>query len=93
MRYIRLNITQAYLKQLGLQHVRTAVAYPQSNGKIERYHRTLEEECVITILIDDFQSAGKHTITFRGNNLPSGLYIYTLSVREINISKSMLLLK
>ena len=35
-----------YLKQLGLQHVRTAVAYPQSNGKIERYHRTLEEECL-----------------------------------------------
>jgi putative transposase len=35
-----------YLRELGLQHVRTAVAYPQSNGKIERYHRTLEEECL-----------------------------------------------
>jgi len=35
-----------YLKQVGLQHIRTSVAYPQSNGKIERYHRTLHQECL-----------------------------------------------
>ncbi len=29
-----------YLKFAGLQHIKTSIAYPQSNGKIERYHRT-----------------------------------------------------
>jgi len=39
---------QQYLKEVGLQHIRTSPAYPQSNGKIERFHRSLEEECIRT---------------------------------------------
>ncbi len=35
-----------YLKLAGLQHIRTSIAYPQSNGKIERYHRSIHEECL-----------------------------------------------
>lgn len=35
-----------FIKLAGLQHIRTSVAYPQSNGKIERYHRTINEECL-----------------------------------------------
>ena len=31
---------------LGLKHVRTSPSYPQSNGKIERFHRSLNEECI-----------------------------------------------
>lgn len=34
----------SYLKFVGLQHIRTSVAYPQSNGKIERFHRSISEE-------------------------------------------------
>lgn len=33
-----------YLKFAGLQHIKTSIAYPQANGKIERFHRTIEEE-------------------------------------------------
>jgi transposase InsO family protein len=33
-----------YLKFAGLQHIRTSIAYPQSNGKIERFHRTIQQE-------------------------------------------------
>jgi hypothetical protein len=29
-----------------MTHVRTAPYYPQSNGKIERYHRTIKEGCI-----------------------------------------------
>lgn len=35
-----------YLKFAGLQHVRTSIAYPPSNGKIERFYRTIGEECL-----------------------------------------------
>jgi transposase InsO family protein len=35
-----------YMKFEGLQHIRTSIAYPQSNGKIERFHRTAGEECL-----------------------------------------------
>ena len=47
---------QIYLKEVGLQHVKTSPSYPQSNGKIERFHRSLEQECVRTtsmINLDD----------------------------------------
>lgn len=33
-----------FLKTSELQHVRTSIAYPQANGKIERFHRTINEE-------------------------------------------------
>jgi len=29
-----------------MTHVRTSPYYPQSNGKIERYHRTIKSECI-----------------------------------------------
>jgi len=37
---------QEYLKNLDLQHITTSFNYPQSNGKIERFHRSIEEECI-----------------------------------------------
>jgi len=37
---------QVYLREVGLQHITTSLHYPQSNGKIERFHRSLEEECI-----------------------------------------------
>ena len=37
-----------YLKEIGLQHIKTSVGYPQSNGKMERFYRTLGEECLST---------------------------------------------
>lgn len=29
-----------------MNHVKTSPYYPQSNGKIERWHKTLEGECL-----------------------------------------------
>lgn len=31
---------------LGMTHVRTSPYYPQSNGKIERYHRTIKSDAI-----------------------------------------------
>ena len=30
----------------GMSHVKTSPAYPQSNGKIERWHKTVKSECI-----------------------------------------------
>lgn len=35
-----------YLRECHLKHVRTSVNYPQSNGKLERFHRTIKEEAI-----------------------------------------------
>lgn len=35
-----------YIRVAGMTHVRTSPYYPQSNGKLERYHRTLKGEAV-----------------------------------------------
>lgn len=33
-----------FIRQTGLEHVRTSPYYPQSNGKLERFHRTLKAD-------------------------------------------------
>jgi len=35
-----------FIKISGMTHVRTSPYYPQSNGKIERFHKTLKCECI-----------------------------------------------
>lgn len=45
-----------FIDLTGLTHVRTSVNYPQSNGKIERYHRTLDKGTIQALTAD-----GAHT--------------------------------
>ena len=35
-----------FIRLAGMTHVRTSPYYPQSNGKLERYHRTIKGECI-----------------------------------------------
>lgn len=35
-----------FIRITGMTHVRTAPFYPQSNGKIERWHKSLKSECI-----------------------------------------------
>ena len=35
-----------FIKICGMTHVRTSPYYPQSNGKIERWHGTIKRECI-----------------------------------------------
>ena len=35
-----------YIRLIGMTHVRTSAYYPESNGKIERFHQTLKGECI-----------------------------------------------
>ena len=35
-----------FIRVCGMTHARTSPYYPQSNGKIERWHRILKEDCI-----------------------------------------------
>ncbi len=37
-----------FIRVCGMTHVRTSPYYPQSNGKIERFHRTIKGDCIRT---------------------------------------------
>jgi len=37
---------KSFIRICGMTHVRTSPCYPQSNGKLERYHRTIKSECI-----------------------------------------------
>jgi transposase InsO family protein len=37
-----------YIRICGMTHVKTSPYYPQSNGKIERFHRTIKGDCIRT---------------------------------------------
>lgn len=35
-----------FIRICGMTHVKTSPYYPQSNGKLERYHRTIKSDCI-----------------------------------------------
>lgn len=37
---------KAFIRLKGMDHVRTSPYYPQSNGKLERWHQSLKSECI-----------------------------------------------
>jgi putative transposase len=45
-----------FIRIAGMTHVRTSPYYPQSNGKIERFHKTIKGECIrvlVPLSLDD----------------------------------------
>lgn len=95
-----------YLKLLGLQHIRTSVAYPQSNGKIERYHRTIHQDCLMKTSLINLDDARKQISSYIGyyntKRLHSSLFYLTpedflidrveekLKVRERKLKEAIL---
>jgi transposase InsO family protein len=61
-----------FIRLSGMTHVRTSPYYPQSNGKIERWHKSLKQECIrplTPLTLDDarrlIQSYVEHYNTLR----------------------------
>lgn len=46
-----------FIRVTGMSHVRTSPYYPQSNGKLERYHRTLKGDCIRKESISSLEEA------------------------------------
>ncbi len=70
-----------YLKFAGLQHIKTSIAYPQANGKIERYHRSASEECLSRSSFINIEDARKQIAEYvefyNTKSLHSSLYYLT----------------
>lgn len=55
-----------FIRICGMTHVRTSPFYPQSNGKLERYHRTIKSQCIrpkTPLSLDDARLAVKDFVT------------------------------
>jgi transposase InsO family protein len=84
-----------FIRISGMTHVRTAPYYPQSNGKIERYHRTIKEGCirpgVILSLTDARDVVEKFVVYYNNVRLHSAIGYVTpkskLEGRERHIFK------
>lgn len=70
-----------FLRIAGLEHVRTSVNYPQSNGKVERFNRTISEECLTKksmINLEDARRQVSNYVDFYNNKrLHSSLFYLT----------------
>ena len=66
-----------YVRLCGMTHVRTSPYYPQSNGKIERFHRTIKGECIRPgsplTLEDARRIVGKYVVHYNGVRLHGAL--------------------
>ncbi|BCO09232.1 hypothetical protein GF1_16080 [Desulfolithobacter dissulfuricans] len=67
-----------YIRAAGMTHVRTSPFYPQSNGKLERYHKTIKTECIrpkVALFLAEARARIAdyiaYTITMNGCTVPS----------------------
>ena len=59
-----------YIRITGMSHVRTSPFYPQSNGKLERYHKTIKAECIrprVALSLEDARNQIDGYISFYNN--------------------------
>lgn len=95
---------KGFIKDSGLKHIRTSVAYPQSNGKIERFHRTIKSEKIrvssfvdikdardqINTYINDYNDERLHSAIdyLTPNDVFNGLKVRRLAERKIKIDNA-----
>ena len=79
-KYVSRDFTE-FLRMAGLQHTRTSIHYPQSNGKIERFHESLNYESVRKRSLVDLEDARRQIADYidyyNTKRLHSSLYYLT----------------
>jgi len=53
-----------FIRVTGMTHVRTSPYYPQSNGKLERWHGSLKQECIRPTCPADVEEARRRIAAF-----------------------------
>ena len=67
------NLFQSLLKRLGCQKLRTTAFHPQSNGLVERFHRTLKNSLRSTTIVHDW-TLNLPYILLGWRNIPTSCY-------------------
>jgi putative transposase len=66
-----------FIRIAGMTHVKTSPYYPQSNGKIERWHKTLKGDCIrpkVPLSLDEArQTVGEYVAHYNGIRLHSAI--------------------
>lgn len=66
-----------FIRISGMTHVRTSPYYPQSNGKLERFHGTIKSECIrpgVPLSLDDARMmVAKYIIHYNNVRLHSAI--------------------
>jgi transposase InsO family protein len=86
-----------FIKQAEFEHITTSVKYPQSNGKIERFHRSINQEClriISPITLDEYKIYVQDYINFyNGKRLHASLNYLTPEDYLMGRSKEKLKLR
>src|SRR5688572_8903155 len=53
-----------FIRLCGMTHVRTSPYYPQSNGKLERFHRTIKGDCLRPASPATLEEAQRHVTRY-----------------------------
>ena len=53
-----------FIRLTGVTHVQTSPYYPQSNGKLDRWHGSLTRECVRTAAVSSFEQARRRISSY-----------------------------
>jgi transposase InsO family protein len=82
-----------YIRLSGMTQVRTSPYYPQSNGKIERWHQSLKTESlrqkVPLSLADARRIIGEYIREYNGNRLHSGIGYVTPQTKMVGAEKQV----
>lgn len=55
---------KVFIRFCGMTHVRTSPYYPQSNGKLERWHGSIKRECIRPAAIDSLDDARRRVAQY-----------------------------
>ena len=74
-----------FMKLVGMKHVRAGVSYPQSNGKVELWHKTMKSEAILRrvplSLEESRKVAAEYVDDYNNVRLNSGINCVTLRDR------------
>jgi putative transposase len=76
-----------FIRISGMTHVRTSPYYPQSNGKLERFHKTIKGECIrpgVPLSLDDARRMAERFINHYNNVRLHSAIGYIAPVDKLN---------